>query len=133
MKIFSEKKMAPALVLYCLTHPLAPTQTAPRQPLGLKTCEYPAGNKGEPSPVLTCFWKDCAACGEGRFREAGGGRSSAEKRKISPECIWAESAADPQMRGEFKMVSLRVCLFLIRRYSLPTKCLLSVRRLETRS
>ena len=40
MKIFSENKNRPQCpVLHCPSPPLAPTQTALRQPLGIQTCE----------------------------------------------------------------------------------------------
>ena len=45
----SEKKTAPVLVPYCLSRPLAPTQTALRQRLGSQTCCQDKGERPLPS------------------------------------------------------------------------------------
>lgn len=51
MKIFSEKKTAPVLVPYCISPPLAPTQTALRQRLGSQTCCQDKGERLLPLPA----------------------------------------------------------------------------------
>lgn len=54
--------MALALVFYCLSHPLAPAQTALRQPLGSQIREYPGrprGSSSHPHLLLegaSCLW-----------------------------------------------------------------------------
>lgn len=52
LKIFSEKKMAPALDFCRLSHALAPTQTALRQPLGKQTLNTQPGQGGSSHPSL---------------------------------------------------------------------------------
>lgn len=90
MKIFSEEKMAPALVLFCLSHPLAPTQTALRQPLGSQTCEYPARTRGSSHP-------SSPASGRAML-------SAAVKEGPGPQRL----AAGPQQGGG-RPAALRVC------------------------
>lgn len=118
MKIFSEEKMAPALVLFCLSHPLAPTQTAPRQPLGSQACEYLARTRGSSHPSSPASERAMPHAavkeGPGPLRQVAGPQQEGGRPAALRVCgLLIEFVTDtPQQifqpnQGAFQMVSLR--------------------------